>query len=60
MDSLFHVIEAQQFSRDIMNEIFGVTREMEKCGQPLWFEYFESADYGDFVLRTEYAHAVVF
>ena len=29
MDSLFHVIEAQQFSRDIMNEIFGVTREME-------------------------------
>ncbi len=29
MDSLFHVLEAQQFSRDIMNEIFGVTREME-------------------------------
>ena len=29
MDSLFHVIEAQQFSRNIMNEIFGVTREME-------------------------------
>ena len=29
MDSLFHVLEAQQFSRDIMNEIFDVTREME-------------------------------
>ena len=29
MDSLFHVLEAQQFSRDVMNEIFGVTREME-------------------------------
>ena len=29
MDSLFHVIEAQQFSRDIMDDIFGVTREME-------------------------------
>ena len=29
MDSLFHVLEAQQFSRDVMNEIFDVTREME-------------------------------
>ncbi len=29
MDSLFHVLEAQQFSRDVMNEIFNVTREME-------------------------------
>lgn len=29
MDSLFHVLEAQQFSRDGMNEIFDVTREME-------------------------------
>ena len=25
MDSLFHVLEAQQFSRDVMNEIFDVT-----------------------------------
>ncbi len=30
MDSLFHVLEAQQFSRDVMNEIFDVTREMEQ------------------------------
>ena len=29
MDSLFHVLEAQQFSREVMNEIFDVTREME-------------------------------
>ncbi len=29
MDNLFHVLEAQQFSRDVMNEIFDVTREME-------------------------------
>ena len=29
MDSLFHVLEAQQFSRDVMSEIFDVTREME-------------------------------
>ena len=29
MDSLFHVLEAQQFSRDVMDKIFGVTREME-------------------------------
>ena len=29
MDSLFHVLEAQQFSRDVMNEIFDVTRGME-------------------------------
>ena len=29
MDSLFHVLEAQQFGRDVMNEIFDVTREME-------------------------------
>ena len=29
MDSLYHVIEAQQFSREILDEIFVVTREME-------------------------------
>ncbi len=29
MDGLYHVIEAQQFSRDVMQEIFDLTREME-------------------------------
>jgi len=29
MDSLYHIIEAQQFSREILDEIFVVTREME-------------------------------
>ena len=30
MDRLFHVVEAQQFDRDLLNEIFSVTREMEE------------------------------
>lgn len=30
MDGLFHVIEAQQFSREVMKEIFDRTREMEQ------------------------------
>ena len=30
MDGLFHVIEAQQFSREVMKGIFGRTREMEQ------------------------------
>lgn len=30
MGRLFHVIEAQQFDRDILNEIFSVTKEMEE------------------------------
>ncbi|MBT3605034.1 MAG: aspartate carbamoyltransferase [Candidatus Latescibacteria bacterium] len=30
MDKLFHVIEAQQFGRELMNEIFAVTKEMEE------------------------------
>lgn len=30
MDKLFHVIEAQQFDRGLMNEIFAVTKEMEE------------------------------
>ena len=60
MDSLFHVIEAQQFSRDIMDEIFWCDARDGECGQSLRFKYFESANYGDFVLRTEHAHAVVF
>lgn len=29
MDKLFHVIEAQQFDRDLLSEIFAVTKEME-------------------------------
>jgi aspartate carbamoyltransferase catalytic subunit len=29
MDGLYHVIEAQQFSRKVMHEIFEVTKEME-------------------------------
>lgn len=29
MAGLYHVIEAQQFDREILNRIFGVTREME-------------------------------
>lgn len=29
MDGLYHVIEAQQFSREVMHEIFEVTKEME-------------------------------
>jgi aspartate carbamoyltransferase catalytic subunit len=30
MDKLFHVVEAQQFDRDLLNEIFAVTKEMEE------------------------------
>ena len=30
MDKLFHVIEAQQFDRDLLTEIFAVTKEMEE------------------------------
>ena len=30
MDQLFHVIEAQQFDRDLLTEIFAVTKEMEE------------------------------
>ena len=30
MDGLFHVIEAQQFSREVMKGIFDLTREMEQ------------------------------
>ena len=30
MDGLFHVIEAQQFDRDLLSEIFSVTKEMEE------------------------------
>jgi aspartate carbamoyltransferase catalytic subunit len=30
MDKLFHVIEAQQFDRDLLSEIFAVTKEMEE------------------------------
>jgi len=30
MDKLFHVIEAQQFDRDLLTEIFSVTKEMEE------------------------------
>ena len=30
MDRLFHVIEAQQFDRDLLAEIFAVTKEMEE------------------------------
>ena len=30
MDRLFHVIEAQQFDRDLLAEIFSVTKEMEE------------------------------
>ncbi|MGA1195750.1 MAG: aspartate carbamoyltransferase [Candidatus Latescibacterota bacterium] len=30
MDKLFHVVEAQQFSRDLMHEIFATTKEMEE------------------------------
>ncbi len=29
MDGLYHVVEAQQFSREVMHEIFEVTKEME-------------------------------
>ena len=29
MDKLFHVVEAQQFDRDLLTEIFAVTKEME-------------------------------
>ncbi|MDA0711731.1 MAG: aspartate carbamoyltransferase [bacterium] len=30
MEKLFHVVEAQQFSRELMMEIFAVTKEMEE------------------------------
>lgn len=30
MDKLFHVVEAQQFDRELMGEIFAVTKEMEE------------------------------
>ena len=30
MDSLFHVVEAQQFNRELLTEIFAVTKEMEE------------------------------
>jgi aspartate carbamoyltransferase catalytic subunit len=30
MDKLFHVVEAQQFSRELMHEIFATTKEMEE------------------------------
>ena len=30
MDGLYHIIEAQQFSREVMKGIFGLTREMEQ------------------------------
>lgn len=30
MDKLFHVVEAQQFDRDLLAEIFAVTKEMEE------------------------------
>ena len=30
MDKLFHVIEAQQFDRPLLAEIFAVTKEMEE------------------------------
>ena len=30
MDRMFHVIEAQQFDRELMGEIFSVTKEMEE------------------------------
>jgi len=30
MDKLFHVVEAQQFNRELMGEIFAVTKEMEE------------------------------
>lgn len=30
MDKLFHVVEAQQFDRDLLTEIFAVTKEMEE------------------------------
>ena len=30
MDRLFHVVEAQQFDRDLLSEIFKVTKEMEE------------------------------
>ena len=30
MERLFHVVEAQQFDRDLMTEIFGITKEMEE------------------------------
>jgi aspartate carbamoyltransferase catalytic subunit len=30
MDKLFHVVEAQQFDRDLLSEIFAVTKEMEE------------------------------
>ena len=30
MDRLFHVVEAQQFDRELMGEIFAVTKEMEE------------------------------
>ena len=30
MDKLFHVIEAQQFGRPLLTEIFSVTKEMEE------------------------------
>jgi len=30
MDKLFHVVEAQQFSRELMHEIFAITKEMEE------------------------------
>jgi len=30
MGKLFHVVEAQQFDRDLLNEIFAVTKEMEE------------------------------
>ena len=30
MDKLFHVIEAQQFDRPLLSELFAVTKEMEE------------------------------
>ena len=30
MERLFHVVEAQQFDRDVMTEIFSITKEMEE------------------------------
>lgn len=30
MDGMFHVLEAQQFGRDLLSEIFAVTKEMEE------------------------------